>query len=123
MRLKLICLFLIIFVISLLLVSCTEQKNPRNFVYTVAFNYVVYGFTNEEVALDYIDKTVGEAKSVVSPQVSENDQIGCSVPECKAPPGIEFYTIKGINAKEAIAVKTRGNNEAKYYKCVYLKKL
>jgi hypothetical protein len=39
---------------------------------TVAFNYVVYGFTNEEDPLDYIDKTVGEAKSVVSPQVSEN---------------------------------------------------
>jgi hypothetical protein len=116
MRLRLICLFLITFVISVLLVSCTEQKTKEVYTYTVAFNYVIYGLTNEEVPLDYIDKTVGEAKSVVSPQVSENGQIGCSVPECKAPPGREFYTIKGINAKEAIAVKTRGNNEDKYYK-------
>jgi hypothetical protein len=123
MRLRLICLFLITFVIIVLLISCTEQKSKEVYIYTVAFNNVVYGFTNEEVGLNYIDKTVGEAKSVVSPQVSGNGQIGCSVPECKTPPGTEFYTIKGINAKEAIAFKTSGNNEVKYYKCVYLKKL
>ena len=115
------------FGISVLLLSCSEQnsKEEKLFTYTVTFNDIVYGFTNEEVALDQIDKLVGEANSgVVSPKVSENVQIGCNVPECAAPPGTKFYSMKSINSKKAIAVKvSRGNNNYLYYKCVYIKKL
>ncbi|WP_373232579.1 hypothetical protein [Cohnella sp.] len=114
MRSRLILLLVISFGISVLLLSCSEKnsKEEKFFTYTVAFNDIVYGFTNEEVALEQIDKLIGE-----------NVQIGCNVPECAAPPGTEFYSMKSINSKKTIAVKVpRGNNKYLYYKCVYIKK-
>lgn len=115
--------------VSVFLFSCSENttkevKKEQQFTYTVAFDDNVYGFTNDEVTLDDIDKLIGEASGVVSPRVTKNGQIGCNVSECKAPPGTKFYSLKTVDSKEAIAVKVQnGKNNYLYFKCVFIDRL
>jgi hypothetical protein len=115
----------------LLLCACSSQSqkatsqdeaigSDKNYVYTVALNGFVYGFTNELVQAEQIENHIGEGQRVVSPKAEKNGDIGCSVSECAAPSGRSFYSIQNISQNDAIAVKV---NETQYFKCIKISKL
>jgi hypothetical protein len=124
-RSRLVFLFVVPFDIIVLLMGCSDSRDTtkdfEQYTYTVAFNDIVYGFTDEIVPSNLVGNLLGEATTVVSPNITKNGQIGCNVPGCRAPPGMKFYTINGYDQKNVIAVEGRNNME--YYKCVYLKEL
>lgn len=100
--------------------KATSEVEAKEYVYTVALNGYVYGFTNELVEAEQIENHIGEGQRVVKSKVEKNGDIGCSVSECKAPLGINFYSIQNISQKDAIAVKV---NETEYIKCIKIRKL
>jgi hypothetical protein len=119
---KLCCLFVFLCGFSLIWSSFSAgEEISAPYMYTVAFNDTIYGLTDEEISADQIDRFMGEAAGVVSPQINQNNRISCRVSECMAPPGTKFYTIKALDSNQGIAVEVPGGTLLfKYYKCVYI---
>jgi hypothetical protein len=114
--------------IAILMLGCSDLKQlsevSPSYMYTVAFNDIVYGITNEEVGAKQMDHFMGETQGVVSPKVSHNGEMGCRVSECAPPPGNKFYSIKELDPKQTIAIETpRGSHTFIYYKCVNIGKI
>jgi hypothetical protein len=121
--LKGVLLFLTLIVLS----GCgNKEEIPNKYLYTVAWNDIIYGLTNETVPQNKLGNVIGEISSegVRNPLPNKNGGIGCSVPECKAPPmvsGSKLREINGVDQHKAIAVETRGNDG--YYKLEYYREL
>ncbi|WP_367760311.1 hypothetical protein [Ammoniphilus sp. 3BR4] len=103
------------------ILGCEKESNQPIFghsikyVYTIAWNEIIYGLTNETVSETKLGNVIGEIKY---------GSIDCNVPECAPPPfkqGGKIREIKGVDQNKALAVETKGNDG--YYKIEYYRPL
>ncbi len=78
-----------------IITGCSFQANSTDrvrYVYTVTIKDKTYGLTDVQVPKEQIGEKIG------------NIPVDCSVPECAAPPGNTFYSIKGKESKKYVAM-------------------
>lgn len=100
------------------------ESNQTTYTYTVAWNGIVYGISDDVVTSDKLGKVIGNVKRLVSPIPERNGDSARTNPEGPKGPvsiGTKLFELKVVDQREAIAIETDSGRYVKAYKSGLLK--